>query len=158
MDIKSLKPTPRQCCVCDKPLYGRSDKVFCDIHCKNSYHSDVRKHTKSASAVNIKILKKNYVILFALLGDPCEKYIVKKLKMKELGFNFDVVSGVSHTPYGLKYDIFELRSIRRSQFSWYYASKDNITVLQDKEQTKISPFMYKRGERNIKQTQTHYPV
>ena len=149
MDTKSLQPS-RQCCVCDKPLYGRSDKVFCDIHCKNKYHSDVRKHTKSASAVNIKILRKNYVILCTLLGDPCDKYMVKKLKLKELGFNFDVVSGVSQTPYGLKFDLFE--------FSWFYSRNDNITVMQDRQQTKISPYMYKRWERNIKHTQTHLPT
>ncbi len=101
MDTTSLKPT-RLCCVCDKPLYGRSDKVFCDIGCKNAYHSDVRKHTKSASAVNIKILRKNYIILCGLLGSPCDKYVIKKLKLKDLGFNFDVISGISKTPYGLK--------------------------------------------------------
>lgn len=145
MDLQSLKPE-RLCCVCDKPFYGRSDKVFCDGHCKNRYHSDVRKHTKSASAVNVKILRKNYAILCGLLGSPCEKYVVKKLKLKELGFNFDVISGISFTPYGPKFDLFE--------FSWFHSKNDNITVIQDKKQTTISPFMYKRWERNTKQLQT----
>lgn len=146
IDPSSLKPS-RQCCVCDKPLYGRSDKVFCDIACKNRYHADVRRHTKSASAVNVRILRKNYEILCSLLGNPCDRFVVKKLKLKELNFNFHVVSGVSQTPYGLKFDIFE--------FSWFYSRNDNITVLQDSKQTKISPFMYKRWERHSRPLQTH---
>lgn len=149
MEATNLKPA-RLCCVCDKPLFGRSDKVFCDIHCKNRYHSDVRKHTKTASAVNIRILRKNYVILCALLGDPCDKYVVKKLELKSLGFNFDVISGITKTPYGFKFDVFE--------FSWFYSRNDNITIMQDKQQTKISPFMYKRWERNTKPLQTHVPI
>ena len=27
-----------RCLACDKVLQGRSDKRFCDIHCKSSYH------------------------------------------------------------------------------------------------------------------------
>lgn len=145
MNTTTLKPA-RLCCVCDKPYYGRSDKIFCDIHCKNKYHSEVRKYTNAAAAVNVKILKKNYVILCSLLGSPCDKYVIKKLKLKELGFNFDVISGISNTPYGPKFDVFE--------FSWFYSRNDNITILQDQKQTPISPFMYKRWERHTKPLQT----
>lgn len=145
VELSSLKPS-RQCCVCDKPLYGRSDKVFCDITCKNRYHSDVRRHTKSASAVNIRILRKNYAILCSLLGNACERFVVKKLKLKELNFNFDVVSGVTQMSFGLKFDLFE--------FSWFHSRNDNVTVLQDSRQTRISPFMYKRWERHVRPLQT----
>ena len=132
-----------------KKLYGRSDKVFCDIHCKNKYHSDVRKHTKSASAVNTRILNKNYEILCLLLGDNYDRFVIKRLELKKLGFNFETISGMANTRLGLKFDIFE--------FSWYYTSKDNIVILQDREQSKISPFMYKRWERHLKPLQTDNP-
>ena len=144
-----LTPT-KQCCVCDKALYGRSDKVFCDIHCKNKYHSDVRKHTRQASAVNIKLLKKNYETLCMLLGDSCERLVIKKLALEEMGFRFDIISGMEKTSYGLKMNIFE--------FSWYYSSNNNIVVLQDGGQTRISPFMYKRWKRKLEPLQTSVPV
>ncbi len=147
MDPKTLKPF-RQCCVCDKPLHGRSDKVFCDYHCKNSYHADVRKHTKSAAAVNTRVLHKNYEILCLLLGDNYDRFVIKKLELKKLFFNFETISGMSSTRYGLKFDVFE--------FSWYYSTNDNIVILQDRGQSRISPFMYKRWERNLKPTQTDY--
>lgn len=150
MQSDSKSNTTRQCCVCNKALYGRSDKVFCDIHCKNHYHSDVRKHTRQASAVNIKILKKNYITLCMLLGDKCERYVIKKLALEEMGFTFDVISGIEKTPYGLKMNVFEL--------SWYYSSNNNIVVMQDKEQTKISPFMYKRWQGKYKPGLKDIPV
>lgn len=147
MDFKSLKPE-RQCCVCDKNISGRSDKVFCDIHCKNKYHSDVRKHTRSAAAVNTKLLHKNYKILCLLLGDNHDRFVIKRLELKKLFFNFEAISGIASTRLGLKFDVYE--------FSWYYAKNDNIVILQDRGQSKISPFMYKRWQRNIKQTQTDF--
>ena len=144
----SPKP-PRLCCVCDKQLYGRSDKVFCDIHCKNKYHADVRRHTKSAAANNIKILTKNYEILCLLLGTNCKRYVAKKLFLQEKGFNFEVISAMASTRLGLKMHVFE--------FSWYYAANDNIVILQDNEQSKISPYMYKRWQRHYEPLQTAPP-
>lgn len=143
---QNLKFDRRQCCVCDNPLIGRSDKVFCGIQCKNKYHSDVRKHTKSATSVNTKILFKNYQILCLLFGKDCTKLSIKKLELQRLGFDFEMVSGVTKTPYGLKYELFE--------FSWYYSSKNQIVALLDREQSEISPFMYKRWQRTLEFKQT----
>lgn len=143
---KEFKKQSRQCCVCDKKLYGRSDKVFCDIHCKNKYHQDIRKHSKSAAVNTVKTLQKNYIILCNLLGTKCDRYIIKKLKLQEMGFNFEIVSGMSKNPYGLKMDVFEL--------SWYYTSNNNIVVMQDREQAKISPYLYRRWELHTKPLQT----
>lgn len=28
----------KTCLACEKPLSGRSDKRFCDLHCKSTYH------------------------------------------------------------------------------------------------------------------------
>lgn len=144
------KPNRRICCVCDKPLIGRSDKVFCGIQCKNKYHSDVRKHTKSAANVNTKLLYKNYQILCLLLGDNCSKYSIHKRELEKSGFSFDVVSGVTHTPYGLKFELFE--------FSWYFSSKNQIIVRLDREQSQISPFMYKRWKYTLEFKQTEPPT
>ena len=140
----NIQPT-KKCCVCDKKLIGRSDKVFCDIYCKNQYHQSIRKHTKSASANTVKILKKNYVILCELLGDHCNRYKIKKMKLQERGFNFEVISGMNQNKYGFKMEIFE--------FSWYYTTNNNIMVLQEKEQSKISPYMYKRWKMQLEHLQ-----
>jgi hypothetical protein len=46
---QSKKDLNRLCCVCDKPLYGRSDKVFCDVKCKNIYHAEIRNYLKKSA-------------------------------------------------------------------------------------------------------------
>ena len=146
MNLENLKPDRRLCCVCDKPLYGRSDKVFCDIHCKNKYHSDVRKHTKSAANVSTQLLFKNYQILCLLLGDNCSKFVISKKELQKRGFCFEAISGVTVTKNGFKNELF--------QFSWYYSSSNQIVVRQDLEQSTISPFMYKRWKRTLESQQT----
>jgi hypothetical protein len=146
MENSLFKKEERKCCVCDKKLFGRSDKVFCDIHCKNKYHAEMRKHTKTASAETTKILNKNYAILCVLLGENCKRFKVKKLHLETHGFNFQTISGLEKTTLGQKMKIYE--------FSWYYSKDDNIVVLRDSEQSAISPFVYKRWENQYKKLQT----
>lgn len=131
----------RICCVCEKPLYGRSDKVFCDITCKNKYHASVRKHVKTVRKETIKILTKNYNILAYLKGKDSERFMVKKLELQRMGFDFDVISGLETNKFGIRMNVFE--------FSWYYSKNQNITVFRDKSQQEISPFVYKRWELNF---------
>lgn len=137
--------TIRKCCVCDSELYGRSDKVFCGIKCKNTYHGAVRRENKSASEVSVKILHKNYAMMRVLMAQNCERMSVKKLLLEELGFNFNTVSGIEKTPLGIKMKIFEL--------SWYFASKEDVIFLQDIEQSPISPYIIKRWEYHLKSKQ-----
>ena len=146
MENSLFKKEERKCCVCDKKIFGRSDKVFCDIHCKNKYHAEMRKHTKTASAETTKILNKNYAILCVLLGENCKRFKVKKLHLETHGFNFQTISGLEKTTLGQKMKIYE--------FSWYYSKDDNIVVLRDSEQSAISPFVYKRWENQYKKLQT----
>lgn len=146
MENSLFKKEERKCCVCDKKLFGRSDKVFCDVHCKNKYHAEMRKHTKTASAETTKILNKNYAILCVLLGENCKRFKVKKLHLETHGFNFQTISGLEKTTLGQKMKIYE--------FPWYYSKDDNIVVLRDSEQSAISPFVYKRWENQYKKLQT----
>lgn len=144
--LKNLQVDKRQCCVCDKPLIGRSDKVFCGIQCKNKYHSDVRRHTKNAASINTALVYKNYQILCILMGTNCSKYVISKKELQKMSFCFEVVSGVTYTPYGIKHELFE--------FSWYYSKNNQVIVKIDRKQSSISPFIYKRWLRTIEDKQT----
>jgi hypothetical protein len=140
----------RKCCVCNKQLYGRSDKVFCDIHCKNKYHQDVRKHTHSVASNNIKILNRNYVILIQLLGIKGKKITINKLALQELDFDFTTVSGFEKTKLGIKMKVYEI--------SWYYTTHDNIVIFQNNDQRLLSPYVYKRWEMQWQEKQTQEPT
>ncbi len=151
MKNSHFKKEDRLCCVCDKKLFGRSDKVFCDIQCKNKYHSDIRKNAKNTISNNIKILKKNYVILCSLLGENCHQFEIKKLKLKELNFDFSIITGIDKSSLGIKPEDFKLEVF---EFKWYQTENDTIVVTRDKNQSKLSPYMYKRWVRYLKPLQT----
>lgn len=101
----------------------------------------MRKHVKTVRKETIKILTKNYNILAYLKGKDSERFMVKKLELQRMGFDFDVISGLETNKFGIRMNVFE--------FSWYYSKNQNITVFRDKSQQEISPFVYKRWELNF---------
>lgn len=36
-----MEPCPKQCLQCTKKIAGRTDKKFCNNHCRSSYHNHV---------------------------------------------------------------------------------------------------------------------
>lgn len=140
----------RRCCVCKKQILGRSDKVFCDIQCKNKYHHDVRKHTASVATNNIKILNRNYVILTELLGLNGKKITINKLALQELKFDFTTVSGIEKTKLGIKMKVYEI--------SWYFSYADNVVIFQNNDLRLLSPYVYKRWEMQWQNKQTQAPI
>jgi hypothetical protein len=126
----------RTCVICNSQLYGRSDKVFCDIRCKNKYHAEIRKTTKTISAETLKILNKNWVILAGLMTDKCDRFVLKRITLERQGFNFDTISHIEARGFHWRYSVFE--------FSYYFGNNDNIVVSQDRRQQNVSPYLFKR--------------
>ncbi len=79
---------PRNCKECDHILRGRTDKRFCDDHCRNSYNNKIySKEENLLRAINRK-LRKNRKILQTFLAE--EKMIkIPKLKLIQEGLTFD---------------------------------------------------------------------
>lgn len=126
----------RTCIICEQTLFGRSDKVFCGITCKNKYHSEVRKSTKSVMAETNKIMNKNWLILSNLMTESTDRFVIKRLALERLGFNFQVISNVIDHNWRTVYGIYN--------FSYYVGNNNNIIVTQDKKQSLVSPYIFKR--------------
>jgi len=78
--------TKNSCLACNKELIGRSDKRFCDLHCKSSYH--YRKSLEEAPRFYNKVdnqLKQNRRILKSF--NKAGKATVRAEIILELGFN-----------------------------------------------------------------------
>jgi hypothetical protein len=76
----------RKCLSCNRNLQGRSDKMFCDAHCKSSYH--YKKSIEETPRFYIRVdnqLKQNRKIL--KIFNKAGKAIVRSSKLKELGFD-----------------------------------------------------------------------
>lgn len=143
---KNYEPEIRLCCVCDSPLFGRSDKVFCNIDCKNKYHSAIRKHNKTVSNETVKILNKNYQILCFLLGKDNSKFEVNKLELQRKGFNFEILSGIKQNTGFYKPSLI----LKIYEFELILSQSENVIVTRNNEQSIISPYVYKRWERFYK--------
>lgn len=59
-----MKGGVRECLCCQKELTGRSDKIYCDVHCKSAHQYQVTKTTGGTLFRQIDLqLKKNRAIL-----------------------------------------------------------------------------------------------
>lgn len=87
----------KTCTQCGKPLYGRSDKIFCDDNCRNTFNRHKREYQRSLDHSNMpeifRIIKRNYEILKSItVGEaleintriqiPAEELIKKGLNIK----------------------------------------------------------------------------
>lgn len=137
MDNQNLPhKNSRVCCVCSKTLHGRSDKVFCDIGCKNKYHSQMRKENKTETIETIKIALRNYQILCYLQGSKSNKFEISRLELERMGFDFNIVTSFEQTRFGIKLFLFS--------FTWYQTSNRKIVVSRDENHSPIAPYLYRR--------------
>jgi len=55
------------CLECGEPLYGRSDKKFCDSNCRNAWHGHIRSESRRRHHLTLQGLNSNYAILSNML-------------------------------------------------------------------------------------------
>jgi hypothetical protein len=82
----------KNCLTCDKPLKGRSDKKFCNDHCRNSYNNQLKGISNNDIRNINNTLSKNRRILENLLPETEESVKASKEKLQRLGFNFKYIS------------------------------------------------------------------
>ena len=76
----------RRCLECNEIIKGRSDKKFCSVYCKSSYHYKKNLENKDSLFVSIdKSLKQNRRILKNY--NKAGKSIVRKETLIKEGFN-----------------------------------------------------------------------
>jgi len=131
----------RQCVICNSQLVGRSDKRFCDITCKNKYHSEVRKSMKTIQSETLKILTKNFVILSGVMGESKNAAIIDKLALERLGFKFDYVSDAKNKSGSIHFGLFH--------FTYQFIHNKRVLIKIDRERKTISPFIFKRWSYEI---------
>ena len=80
------------CKLCKKKFYGRSDKIFCSIKCKSTYHILLAEATNKATQEIDKILHRNRSILLEILGKKKSKIKVHKEVLDQKKFNYTYVT------------------------------------------------------------------
>ena len=76
------------CKICKSKIIGREDKVFCTVKCKNFYHVNLRKVTKSVVKPIDEILHRNRSILLEIMGKKKSQIKINRLILEKKKFNF----------------------------------------------------------------------
>lgn len=112
----------RKCKVCEKPLRGRSDMIFCSVGCKNHYHKHVRYASKMAIEIN-GFLKRNYSILYEVLGKNKTQTKVYRNVLERKKFRFKYLTHFHVNSKGKTFHyIYDL--------AWMEFSDDEILIVR----------------------------
>ena len=104
MRYKIVQDFPKhQCLQCGEAIYGRSDKKFCDDHCRTEWHNrSGRQSLRLLKLRYMNALERNRAILLSFLDRGIRCVGVEELAV--LGFRFDCVSAHfcinGHNEYG----------------------------------------------------------
>lgn len=93
------------CLYCKKPLSGRSDKKFCDTHCRNTYNNQNKSiEERFILEVNTRI-RKNRRILKTLSSEG--KATVRKDILDQMGYDYTQFTGLYKTKQLLYYLVYD---------------------------------------------------
>lgn len=93
----------RKCRMCKREVYGRSDKLYCSLNCKNSYYAGLEKTTRKRTYVIDQILHRNRNILLRLLGVNKRSIYIHKFELIKRKFNFKYMTHLTTSKKGTTY-------------------------------------------------------
>ena len=104
-----MKLEKRFCQSCMQILQGRTDKKFCDEGCRNNFNNQQNSIQNKEIRIINRVLKRNRVILLALLQAGKKPTKVGKEYLLLEGFNFRYMThqgvGSDGQPYQICYDV-----------------------------------------------------
>ena len=94
---------PRLCLSCNKPVKGRTDKKFCDDHCRNNYNNQLKAGSNNLIRNINHSLGKNRRILESLIPEGEEMGRVSKENLLQEGFQFKYITHIYRNKKGASY-------------------------------------------------------
>ncbi len=118
-----MEKQKRFCQSCSQILQGRTDKKFCDDGCRNNFNNQQNSIQNKEIRIINRVLKRNRVILLALLQIGKKPTKVGKEYLLLEGFNFRYMThqGVASDgqPYQICYDV-GLISLKNREYQIVY--------------------------------------
>ena len=112
-----------KCLICKTAFRGRSDKKFCSISCKNSYHLQLKKANESFTDQIDKMLHRNREILLEIMGKEGKQKIISKFEMEKKGFLFRYITGYYINTQGKQYHYVY-------DFAWMEFSTQEVMIVR----------------------------
>lgn len=111
----------RLCKMCNNPIKGRSDKVFCSADCKNEYHIKLRQTTYYATHKIDLILHRNRSILLEIMGKNSLQKKIHRMILDQKKFNYSYITGIHINNQG--------KTVNHVyDFSWIIFSDEEILI------------------------------
>lgn len=112
------------CKKCRKEIkFGRSDKVFCSIKCKNNYHKELRKKTNEIAITIDEILHRNRSILYEFLGDNRMQIKLSRALLAKKKFHFKYHTHFHINKQGKTY-------FWVYDYAWMEFSNDSVLIIR----------------------------
>jgi len=111
--------------MCKKPIIGRSDKIFCSVHCKTEYHHKLRRATAKEIIVINRILARNRSILLEILGKNLKQKKVSRLILDQKKFNYKYLTHFYKNAQGKTYHYVY-------DFAWMEFSDNEVLIVRKK--------------------------
>ncbi len=113
----------RKCKICSNILYGRNDKIFCSVRCKNYYHVNLRKVTTIAAKEIDNILHRNRSILLEIMGKNLTQKKIARVILEKKKFRFNYLTHFYTNSQGKIYHwVYD--------FGWMSFSNDEILIVR----------------------------
>ena len=90
------------CLECGEPIYGRTDKKFCDCNCRNRWHSRLRADKDTHLRNTLGILTRNYSILeniFEMNAGTCPADVLERLGFRPEYMTHSPIKKGKHLEY-----------------------------------------------------------
>lgn len=136
MNTEKKKTMHMPCPVCHGGVYGRSDKIYCSITCKNRHHYVARQNCKPMVFELNRRLMRNLVILEGMMGEQENVMQVQKSALVRHGFDLDLVTQVK----------IKGNKVLMYCYHLWYTIQDNgiVTVRRNKRIGAVMPGFYER--------------
>lgn len=87
--------TNKTCCECSQTFSGRSDKKFCDDHCRNAHNNKLNSNSSSFIRNINNALRKNRRILEKLVTSNTLRVPLHELAIAGFNFSFHTQSKIT---------------------------------------------------------------
>ena len=118
----------KSCRLCKNPFRGRTDKIFCSLKCKSSYHHQLRGVTKSATKDIDTILHRNRSILLEILSKHKTQIRVPITVLEKKKFNFNYITKYYINSRGKTYNYVY-------DFAWMTFSTNEVLIYRKKNES-----------------------
>jgi predicted nucleic acid-binding Zn ribbon protein len=128
MDIlgKQMHEGPNYCHFCDEPIFGRSDKKFCNDSCRNRFHAQAQRRRQWAEPNFVgkinRALMRNRRLLAQTIPHQKKTVVVLRTTLEEKGFEFGFYTNVLATQKGSYHYCYE--------YGWLAIAPNKVLVVK----------------------------